>query len=81
MREIASAVFVVILFVLGLKMELLPWRLVDADEYRSLVRAVHQTRAEPPRLGSHFARDPDYRSALERTTFAGRPEKVKDRDQ
>jgi hypothetical protein len=82
MRIFFGAFLAVVLFVLLLRSEVTPWRIVRAEE---LVRPTQTRRVlipvtRPTDHSGDWMRDPNYRTALEKTTVAGRTKPAAERD-
>lgn len=86
MKTILTVLVTAILVVLVLRSELTPWRIVskaDLDQRRQS-SVVERRVAVPVRPAANHSgdwmHDPNYRSALEKTTIVGRPENATLRD-
>lgn len=69
-----------------LRTDLTPWRIVNKEQLQARVPAHVEGRMVVPAAASaadhsgDWMRDPNYRSALEKTTVVGRPEGAASRD-
>ena len=92
MKSLFVSLFTAALVVVVLRMDVTPWRIVNKAE---LANQSASTQTGEPRVierrvlvpvqastdhSGAWMHDPNYRSALERTTVAGHPEDAKPRD-
>jgi hypothetical protein len=82
MKILFGAIRAVVLFVLLLRSEVTPWRIVRAEDLERPNQPtrvlIPVTRAAEP--SGDWMRNPNYRTALEKTTVVGRPEQAAERD-
>ena len=92
MKSLFVSLFTAVLVVVVLRMDVTPWRIVNKAE---LANQSASTQTGEPRVierrvlvpvqastdhSGAWMHDPNYRSALEKTTVAGHPENAKPRD-
>ena len=92
MKSLLVSLCTAVLVVVILRMDVTPWRIVNKAEFAN--QSASTQTGEPrvierrilvpvPASTDHsgaWMHDPNYRSALEKTTVAGHPENAKDRD-
>src|SRR6478672_2926416 len=92
MKSLLVSLFTAVLVVVILRMDVTPWRIVNKAE---LAKQTASAQTGEPRVierrvivpvqpsadhSGAWMHDPNYRSALEKTTVAGHPENAKPRD-
>ena len=85
MRFIFTVLLTVAIGIIVLRSELTPWRIVNRADLEAKAPAVVQRTVVVPAApredhSGDWMHDPNYRSALEKTTLAGHPEGAFDRD-
>jgi len=92
MKSLFVSLLTAVLVVVILRMDVTPWRIVNKAEVanqtgstqtgepRVIERRVLVPVQPPTDHSGAWMHDPNYRSALERTTVAGHPENAKARD-
>ena len=86
MKSLLVSLFTAVLVVVILRMDVTPWRIVNKAELekKSEPRVIERRVLVPVQASTDHSgawmHDPNYRSALEKTTVAGHPENAKPRD-